>query len=108
MCGWWPSTWRPRPSAICSPVGWYACTLPPWSSWTRKSPGLATFRTACEETGRTADPQSWRVARTIFVADDDKTAAAYGGADPRSPYRFYYHQLFTKLKKGKLKLIEMF
>lgn len=50
--------------------------------------------------GKTADPSDWRVARTIFVADDDKTAAAYGRTDPGSPYRFYYEQLLNKLKKG--------
>ena len=55
-----------------------------------------TFRTACEETGRTADPQSWRVARTIFVADDEATAREYAFG-PDSPYRFYYDQLGTKL-----------
>ena len=35
----------------------------------------------------------------MFVADDDKVAAAYGRTDPNSPYRFYYHQLKTKLTK---------
>ncbi len=50
--------------------------------------------------GKTADPSDWRLARTIFVADDDKTAAAYGRNDPASPYRFYYEQLLNKLKKG--------
>jgi alkanesulfonate monooxygenase SsuD/methylene tetrahydromethanopterin reductase-like flavin-dependent oxidoreductase (luciferase family) len=46
-----------------------------------------------------ADPAEWRVARSIFVADDDKVAKAYGGADERSPYRFYYKQMLTKLRK---------
>ena len=36
-----------------------------------------TYRNACEETGREADPQAWRVARTIFVADDEATAREY-------------------------------
>src|SRR3954462_12047157 len=36
-----------------------------------------------------ANPADWRVARTIFVADDDKTAERYGRSDPASPYRFY-------------------
>ena len=34
-----------------------------------------------------------------FVADNDKTAKAYV-TDPNSPYRYYYSQLYTKLKKG--------
>jgi alkanesulfonate monooxygenase SsuD/methylene tetrahydromethanopterin reductase-like flavin-dependent oxidoreductase (luciferase family) len=51
----------------------------------------------CEKAGRPVDPANWRVARSIFVADDDKTAHAYVTA-PNSPYRLYYHNLTTKLK----------
>ena len=46
------------------------------------------------------DVADWRVARTIFVADDDKVAADYGRTNANSPYHFYYSQLLTKLKKG--------
>jgi alkanesulfonate monooxygenase SsuD/methylene tetrahydromethanopterin reductase-like flavin-dependent oxidoreductase (luciferase family) len=49
--------------------------------------------------GKVADPSDWRVARTIFVADDDRTARAYAVEDARSPYRFYYEQLYAKVKK---------
>lgn len=49
--------------------------------------------------GREADPADWRVARSIFVADDDKVAEEYGkGA--KSPYRFYFYQLGSKLRNG--------
>jgi hypothetical protein len=41
------------------------------------------------------------VARSIFVADDSKTAKSYGGDDPNSPYRFYMRQLMAKLTRGK-------
>ena len=51
--------------------------------------------------GLAADPADWRVARTIFVADDDKMAAAYSRSDQNSPYRFYYRQIVAKLTKGK-------
>jgi alkanesulfonate monooxygenase SsuD/methylene tetrahydromethanopterin reductase-like flavin-dependent oxidoreductase (luciferase family) len=51
----------------------------------------------CERVGRTVNPADWRVARSIFVADDDNTAHAYVTA-PNSPYRLYYHNLITKLK----------
>lgn len=54
----------------------------------------------CEEGGREANTEDWRVARSIFVHDDHKTAIDYGRKNERSPYRFYYKQLFTKLKKG--------
>jgi alkanesulfonate monooxygenase SsuD/methylene tetrahydromethanopterin reductase-like flavin-dependent oxidoreductase (luciferase family) len=42
----------------------------------------------------------WRVARTMFVAEDDKTAARYGRDDANSPYRFYWTQLWSKMKRG--------
>jgi alkanesulfonate monooxygenase SsuD/methylene tetrahydromethanopterin reductase-like flavin-dependent oxidoreductase (luciferase family) len=44
----------------------------------------------------------WRVARSVFVADDARTAQRYGGADANSPYRFYYKQLMTKLRTANL------
>jgi alkanesulfonate monooxygenase SsuD/methylene tetrahydromethanopterin reductase-like flavin-dependent oxidoreductase (luciferase family) len=53
----------------------------------------------CKRSGRDADPANWRIAKSIFVADDDKTAREYA-MGPDSPYRFYYSQLFTKMKKG--------
>jgi alkanesulfonate monooxygenase SsuD/methylene tetrahydromethanopterin reductase-like flavin-dependent oxidoreductase (luciferase family) len=49
--------------------------------------------------GKVADASDWRVARTIFVADDDKTARNYAIDDSASPYRFYYEQLYAKVKK---------
>lgn len=52
----------------------------------------------CERVGRKADPANWRVARSVFVADDMDTAREYA-LGPQSPYRFYYHQLLTKMKK---------
>ena len=45
-----------------------------------------------------ADPADWRVARTVFVADDDRLARAYVYG-PDSPYRFYYTQLLAKVSK---------
>ena len=51
----------------------------------------------CEKAGRPADPVNWRVARSIFVADNDKKAREYVTA-PNSPYRLYYNNLLTKLK----------
>ena len=50
--------------------------------------------------GLQADVADWRVARTVFVADNDKVARDYGGADAKSPYRFYYNQILTKLRKS--------
>ena len=58
------------------------------------------YKEGCDLAGRTANPADWRIARTVFVADDDKTAEAYGKTDAHSPYRFYYNQLVYKLTKG--------
>jgi alkanesulfonate monooxygenase SsuD/methylene tetrahydromethanopterin reductase-like flavin-dependent oxidoreductase (luciferase family) len=49
--------------------------------------------------GRPADPANWRVAKSIFVADDKATAKAYA-TDPDGPYVGYYRSLYTKLKKN--------
>ena len=75
--------------------------MPVWvkSHWPKYAEG-------CERAGRPADPANWRVAKSIFVADDDKTARAYV-TDPNSPYRFYYSQLYTKLKaNGRIELFK--
>jgi alkanesulfonate monooxygenase SsuD/methylene tetrahydromethanopterin reductase-like flavin-dependent oxidoreductase (luciferase family) len=46
--------------------------------------------------GAQASPSEWRVAKSIFVADDDKVAKRYGhGAE--GPYHFYFRQLVRKL-----------
>ena len=58
-----------------------------------------TYEAACADVGCHADPGSWRVARTIFVADDEDTAHRYA-LGPDSPCRFYYDQLGTKLVRA--------
>ena len=58
----------------------------------------ANYAEGKRNVGQLADPADWRVARTVFVADDDRLARAYVyGAD--SPYRFYYTQLLAKVSK---------
>jgi alkanesulfonate monooxygenase SsuD/methylene tetrahydromethanopterin reductase-like flavin-dependent oxidoreductase (luciferase family) len=52
------------------------------------------------EAGEAARVDDWRVARTIFVADDDATARRYGYEDENSPYRFYFSQMRAKMKRG--------
>ncbi len=65
--------------------------MPQWvaSHWPKYVEG-------CERAGRPADPANWRVAKSVFVADDLDVARAYA-TNPDSPYVFYYKQLFTKL-----------
>jgi alkanesulfonate monooxygenase SsuD/methylene tetrahydromethanopterin reductase-like flavin-dependent oxidoreductase (luciferase family) len=53
----------------------------------------------CSRGGREANTANWPVAKSVFVAEDDKTAREYA-TGPDSPYRFYYSQLLTKMKKG--------
>ena len=75
--------------------------MPQWvkSHWPKYVEG-------CERAGRPADPANWRVAKSVFVADDLDTARRYA-TDPDSPYVFYYKQLFTKLKKhGRINLFK--
>ncbi|MDB5596946.1 MAG: luciferase [Hyphomicrobiales bacterium] len=75
--------------------------MPAWvkSHWPRYVEG-------CERGGRPADPANWRVAKSIFVADDLATAKAYA-TDPNGPYVAYYRSLFTKLKKnGRIELFK--
>ena len=50
--------------------------------------------------GQVADRNDWRIARTIFVADDDKTARRYAIDDAASPYRFYWKLMHTKMTLG--------
>ena len=53
-----------------------------------------------KQVGLTPDPSEWRIARTLFVADDDKVAKRYAHTDANSPYRFYYQQIMTKFFSG--------
>lgn len=52
-----------------------------------------------EAVGAQASPAEWRVAKSIFVADDDKTAQRYGRGE-EGPYHFYFKQLSRKLLNG--------
>lgn len=65
--------------------------LPEWvaSHWPRYEEG-------CRAAGRTPSFKDWRIAKSIFVADDEKIAQRYGhGAE--GPYHFYFKQLIRKL-----------
>ncbi|MBM3513515.1 MAG: LLM class flavin-dependent oxidoreductase [Alphaproteobacteria bacterium] len=64
---------------------------PPWvaSHW-------PMYKQGCEKAGRVADPKDWRIAKSIFVADDEAMARHYG-KDPSGPYHFYFKQMVRKL-----------
>jgi alkanesulfonate monooxygenase SsuD/methylene tetrahydromethanopterin reductase-like flavin-dependent oxidoreductase (luciferase family) len=60
------------------------------------------YATGKRNVGRTPDPADWRIARTIFVADDDKVARRYGRDDANSPYRYYWRMmLYKNIKAGR-------
>jgi len=56
----------------------------------------------CNRVKRPIDSNNWRVAKSIFVAKDEKTARAYAlGQD--GPYYYYYRSLMKKLiRRGAL------
>lgn len=61
--------------------------LPEWvaSHWTKFKEGRPDGK-----------GEDWRVAKSIFVADDDRTAKEYGHGN-KGPYWFYFRQLIRKL-----------
>ena len=73
--------------------------LPKWvaTHWTKYVEG-------CAKGNREALADNWRVARSIFVADDLETAREYA-LGPKSPYRYYYSQLLSKMKSAKRTII---
>lgn len=54
-----------------------------------------TYREGCERGGQPIKSGDWRVARSIFVADDEKTARRYA-LDPEGAYGFYFWNLMAK------------
>jgi len=51
--------------------------------------------------GLSADASGWRIARSVFVADDDDTARCYAHRE-EGAHSFYFHVMKTKLGKGGL------
>ncbi len=86
--------------------GWWPISgnflLPKWvaSHWQNYAKGAAME-------GRVADPLVWRVAKSVFVCEDEKKAEAYAKTDADSPYRFYYWRFVEKMRlAGRLKLFK--
>lgn len=60
----------------------------------------------CERSGRRPDPSVWRVARSIFVSDDDAFARDYA-ADPDGVMAWYFGYLATSFRsRGALFLLK--
>jgi alkanesulfonate monooxygenase SsuD/methylene tetrahydromethanopterin reductase-like flavin-dependent oxidoreductase (luciferase family) len=64
------------------------------SHWTNYAEGK-------QKAGQVAKTEDWRIARTIFVADDDKIALRYGRQESASPYRYYWSLLRRKMMLSK-------
>ncbi len=65
--------------------------MPAWvkSHWPKYVEG-------CKAVNSEAKTSDWRVAKSIFVADDDNVAQRYGRS-AEGPYHFYFKQLVRKL-----------
>jgi len=65
--------------------------LPEWvaSHWPK-------YQEGCVAIGKKPDGRDWRVAKSIFVADDENIARRYGHT-AEGPYHFYFKQLIRKL-----------
>lgn len=57
---------------------------------------LPRYLEGLRRAGRPADGAGWRVAKSIFVADDHREALAYARS-PDGPYGFYFRNIMTKL-----------
>lgn len=86
--------------------GWYPISanflLPQWvaTHWPLYAEG-------CAKAGRAADPAVWRIAKSVFVCEDEKKAEAYAGTDADSPYRFYYSRIVKKMRHaGRMNLFK--
>lgn len=75
--------------------------LPKWvrTHWPKYAEG-------CAKGGRPADPANWRVAKSIFVADDLASARRYA-TEPGGPYHHYYRSLGAKvIRSGRAQLFK--
>jgi len=59
----------------------------------------ASYQEGCAAGGLQVNPHGWRVARSIFVAEDSATAKAYA-TDPNGPYVSYFRSILTKMRRG--------
>ena len=60
---------------------------------------LPKYLQGLKNSGRTPDPRGWRVAKCIFVADDEKIAQKYAKQSD-GPYGLYFSNLMRKLGGG--------
>jgi alkanesulfonate monooxygenase SsuD/methylene tetrahydromethanopterin reductase-like flavin-dependent oxidoreductase (luciferase family) len=56
------------------------------------------YAEGCARAGRAAQPQDWRVAKSIFVAGDDATVRRMT-RDPGNPFAYYFRNLQRKAQR---------
>ncbi len=61
---------------------------------------LPKYLEGLRNAGQPEDPSGWRVAKSIFVADDENTARDYAKVET-GPYGHYFDSIITKLTRGK-------
>jgi alkanesulfonate monooxygenase SsuD/methylene tetrahydromethanopterin reductase-like flavin-dependent oxidoreductase (luciferase family) len=60
---------------------------------------LPKYLEGLNNVGKSPDPRGWRVAKCVFVADEETTAAAYARSE-NGPYGHYFSNLMQKLGGG--------
>ena len=58
------------------------------------------YAEGCAKSGREAKREDWRVAKSIFVADDEATARRMT-RDPGNPFAYYFRNLQRKAQSGR-------
>jgi alkanesulfonate monooxygenase SsuD/methylene tetrahydromethanopterin reductase-like flavin-dependent oxidoreductase (luciferase family) len=58
------------------------------------------YAEGCTRAGRPARPQDWRVAKSIFVTEDDATLRRMT-RDPGNPFAYYFRNLQRKAEAGR-------
>jgi len=56
-----------------------------------------SYTQGCETAGRPVSSANWRVAKSIFVTEDDDALAKRYAHTSEGPYHFYFKQLIRKL-----------
>ena len=61
---------------------------------------VASYRRGLAHGGRRGHARGWRVARSIFVADDDTVARRYARS-ASGPHGYYFRNMMSKLKRAR-------
>jgi alkanesulfonate monooxygenase SsuD/methylene tetrahydromethanopterin reductase-like flavin-dependent oxidoreductase (luciferase family) len=83
--------------AAAAARGWAPVSANFVQSWVEKS-HWPKYVEGCAKAGREAKGEDWRVAKSIFVADDDATVRRMA-RDPGNPFAYYFRNLQSKAQK---------